>query len=57
MATRSCGKRAINRPPVCGVRPISGTNTNAVRPAAKVRSMSRIYTSVLPAPVTPKSKC
>jgi len=40
-----------------GVRAISGTNTKAWPPPAIAAAMTRKYTSVLPLPVTPYSKC
>src|SRR5580658_4722012 len=48
-------KRSRNWPSSCGVRPISGTSTSALLPAASTRSTSRRYTSVLPLPVIPCS--
>ena len=41
---------------ICGVREISGTNTNALFPFSKTFSINCKYTSVLPEPVTPFSK-
>ena len=40
---------------ICGVKLISGTSTNALRPSSSVRSMSFRKTTVLPLPVTPCS--
>ena len=53
-ATRS-PKRPRKRATVWGVSDISGTSTQAVRPAARVASMVCRYTSVLPEPVTPST--
>ena len=49
-------KRARHSRPTQSVSAISGTSTSAVRPRASVASMARRYTSVLPLPVTPKSR-
>ena len=49
---KRCWKRAI----VCGVKPISGTNTSTCIPACRMGSMICRYTSVLPEPVIPSNK-
>ncbi|CSB93785.1 Uncharacterised protein [Vibrio cholerae] len=49
-------KRWRNRLMVCGVKPISGTNTKACSPRANTGVMRLRYTSVLPEPVTPSNK-
>ena len=48
-------KRERKRPTVWAVSEISGTSTQAERPAANTRSMAERYTSVLPEPVTPST--
>ena len=49
-------KRARNQFTICGVSEISGTSTMAVRPDWSVSRIARMYTSVLPLPVTPCSR-
>ena len=49
-------KRSRKRATSCGVKPISGTSTNAWPPAAMAAAITRKYTSVLPLPVTPYSR-
>ena len=49
-------RRARNRLSSCGVRPISGTSTNACRSRDRQSLIAFRYTSVLPLPVTPSSR-
>ena len=50
-------KRRRNRSTSCGVSAISGTSTRTCPSPASAAAMTRRYTSVLPLPVTPYSRC
>ncbi len=57
MTTTPALKRRRNRSTSCGVSAISGTSTRTCPPPASAAAMTRRYTSVLPLPVTPYSRC